>query len=110
AFAGSTFESVARPDIMRWKYSKLLLNLGNAIEALCDPEARFGPLMSVLTDEGEAALRAAGIDFASAEEDAERRGTLLRMRRIDGQRRTGGSTWQSLQRGTGAMETYHLTG
>ncbi|MFI5045350.1 MAG: ketopantoate reductase family protein, partial [Acidimicrobiales bacterium] len=37
AFAGSTFESVARPDIMRWKYSKLLLNLGNAIEALCDP-------------------------------------------------------------------------
>jgi len=110
ALSASTFESVARPDIMRWKYSKLLLNLGNAIEALCEPDARFGPLMSAVLDEGEAALRAAGIDFASAEEDEARRGTLLRMRRIDGQRRTGGSTWQSLQRGTGSIETDYLNG
>ena len=30
----STFESVPRPDIMRWKYRKLIMNLANAVEAL----------------------------------------------------------------------------
>ena len=34
AFRASGFESVARPDIARWKYTKLLLNLGNPIDAL----------------------------------------------------------------------------
>ena len=31
----STFESVPRPRIMAWKNSKLLMNLGNSIEAAC---------------------------------------------------------------------------
>src|SRR5205814_884656 len=35
ALSASTFYSEARPDIMRWKYGKLLMNLGNANEALC---------------------------------------------------------------------------
>jgi 2-dehydropantoate 2-reductase len=35
ALAESTFQSEVRPDIMRWKYGKLLMNLGNANEALC---------------------------------------------------------------------------
>ena len=95
---------------MRWKYSKLLLNLGNAIEALCDPEARLGRLGPMVKDEGVAALRAAGIDFASDEEDVERRGDRLRLKPIDGARRLGGSSWQSLQRGTGAIETDYMNG
>ncbi len=37
ALNASTFESIARPDIMRWKYTKLLMNLGNAAEAVCGP-------------------------------------------------------------------------
>ena len=35
ALRDSRCESVARPDIMRWKYRKLLNNLGNAVQALC---------------------------------------------------------------------------
>ncbi len=35
AFRASGFESLARPDIPRWKYTKLLLNLTNPIDALC---------------------------------------------------------------------------
>jgi 2-dehydropantoate 2-reductase len=31
ALRASRCESVARPDIMRWKYRKLLNNLGNAV-------------------------------------------------------------------------------
>ena len=34
---------MARPDIMRWKYRKLLSNLANAVEALCGPEAALRP-------------------------------------------------------------------
>ncbi len=31
----ATFGSIPRDDIMAWKYRKLLMNLGNAIEAVC---------------------------------------------------------------------------
>ncbi len=33
AIASSHYDSEARPDIMRFKYAKLVLNLGNAISA-----------------------------------------------------------------------------
>ena len=110
AFNASTFEALVRPDIMRWKYSKLLLNLGNAVEAACGPSSALGPLTQLVRDEGVACFRAAGIDFASDEEDAERRGDRLHLRPIAGQRRGGGSTWQSLSRGTGSVETDYLNG
>jgi 2-dehydropantoate 2-reductase len=101
------FEAVARPDIMRWKYAKLLMNLGNVVEAACGPVAGDG-LEAVLRAraEGQAVLAAAGIDAAS---DAERRGALVNMRPVGGERRGGGSTWQSLARG-GSMETPYLNG
>ena len=34
AFERSSFVSQPRPDIARWKYRKLLMNLGNAVQAL----------------------------------------------------------------------------
>ncbi|MBI2170055.1 MAG: ketopantoate reductase family protein [Actinobacteria bacterium] len=110
AFSASTFVSEARPDIMRWKYRKLIMNLGNAAEAVCGPEARIGELGRRATEEGEAALAAAGIDVASIEEDAARRGDLLRIRPAAGQRWKAGSSWQSLARGTGNIEADHLNG
>ncbi|HEX4821489.1 MAG TPA: 2-dehydropantoate 2-reductase [Acidimicrobiales bacterium] len=110
AFSASTYVSEARPDIMRWKHQKLLMNLGNIIEAACGPSARAGELATRARAEGIAVLQAAGIDYASDEEDRERRGELLRMRPIDGQRRGGGSTWQSLARGATSLETDYLNG
>jgi 2-dehydropantoate 2-reductase len=96
---------------MRWKYAKLLMNLANAAEALCgheDPDA--GELARRARSEGAAVLRAAGVDVASREEDRERRGDLLTPRPIGGRPRRGGSSWQSLQRGTGSIETDYLNG
>ena len=110
AFDSSTYVSVPRPDIMRWKYQKLLMNLGNVIEAACGPSGRAGELAARTRAEGVAVLQAAAIDVASDEEDRERRGDLLRMRPIDGQRRGGGSTWQSLARGATSLETDYLNG
>src|SRR5206468_12236552 len=94
AFRASTFDAEARPDMLRWKYAKLLTNLGNAVEAVCGPEARRGPLTKLAREEGVACLVAAGIDFASEEEDRARRGDLLHVRPIAGRRRPGGSSWQ----------------
>lgn len=110
AFNDSTFASETRPDVMRWKYRKLLTNLGNAVEALCGPQARRGRSGELAEQEGLACLDAAGIAVASRQEDAERRGDLLELRPVAGQARQGGSSWQSLARGTGTIETDTLNG
>ena len=106
----TTFQSVARTDIMRWKYRKLLMNLANAVEALCGPEGRFSPLAKEAQREGKAALAAAGIAVASAEEDRERRGDYLQLATTTSGQWRGGSSWQSLARGAGSIEAQYLNG
>jgi 2-dehydropantoate 2-reductase len=110
AFSASTFESVPRDDVMRWKYTKLLMNLGNAVEALCAPSPAAGALAARLRAEGVACLEAAGIAFASEAEDRDRRADKLSIRPIGGARRGGGSSWQSLARGAGSIESDYLNG
>jgi 2-dehydropantoate 2-reductase len=110
ALAASTFSSEPRPDIMRWKYRKLLNNLGNAIDALCGPEARGGRLLELTGAEGDACLDAAGIERVSREEDAERRGDLFQWGGEAARSRAGSSSWQSLARGQGSIEADYLNG
>ena len=95
---------------MRWKYCKLLMNLANSIEATVAPDPRVEELVGRVRAEGEACLRAAGIDFASAEEDRARRGDLVQQQPVNGAFRGGGSSWQSLARGTGSVEADYLNG
>jgi 2-dehydropantoate 2-reductase len=104
------FQSVAREDIMRWKYRKLLMNLANAVEALCGPEGRSSPLADAARREGSEVLEAAGIDVASAEEDRERRADNLRIASTSSGQWRGGSSWQSLARGAGSIEAEFLNG
>jgi len=110
ALAASTFDSVPRADIMRWKYTKLLMNLANAVEGLCGGGDAAAELSRRARSEGAAVLRAAGIDAASRDEDRERRGTLMNVRPIAGAVRGGGSSWQSLRRATGSIESDYLNG
>jgi 2-dehydropantoate 2-reductase len=110
ALNASTFDSVAREDISRWKWGKLMMNLGNAVEAVCGRETRGGTLTQLVRDEGVAVLAAARINYVEHEEDATRRGDLLSDRPIAGKERGGGSSWQSLTRETGSIETDYLTG
>ena len=72
AFASATFDSVPRDDIMRWKYHKLLNNLGNAVDALCGSDADTGAVVRRARAEGVAVLAAAGIDAVTSEEDTVR--------------------------------------
>lgn len=110
AFRDATFASEARPDIMRLKYTKLLMNLANAAEASFAPSDARNTVAQQVRQEGASVLRAAGIDFASNEEDAALRGDTLRIRPIGSERRGGGSSWQSLERRTGRVESDYLNG
>jgi 2-dehydropantoate 2-reductase len=108
-FRAAGFESVPRPDIMAWKHRKLLMNLGNGIDALCPPSAAADDLEDRARSEGEAVLVAAGVPLVSAEADLARRGDILRPRPT-GQPPRGGSTWQSISRASGSVEIDHLAG
>ncbi len=54
ALAESGFSSVSRPDIMRFKYAKLLSNLGNAVDAICEPGPAAEELTELAQEEGRA--------------------------------------------------------
>lgn len=99
------------PDAMRWKYAKLLGNLGNAVQAASRPDDDARPLYGRLREEAIACYRAAGIEWATDEEKAERRKAMSRPASSEGGRiRGGGSSWQSLARGQGSIESDFLNG
>ncbi|WP_405829406.1 ketopantoate reductase family protein [Streptomyces sp. NBC_01176] len=108
----SRFEAPVVPDVGRWQYAKLLGNLANAIEAVSGPlTSEEGlELVARVRAEGEAALAAAGIAYASEEEQQRVRGDRIRLRPFDGAPRRGGSSWQSLDRATGTIEADYLNG
>jgi 2-dehydropantoate 2-reductase len=116
ALSASNFVSRAAPDVMRWKYAKLLRNLGNAIEALCghdldaDDMAVVRDLDATLRAEAEACFVAAGIDWTSDAEWVARRGEQVQHAPVEGRPRSGGSSWQSLARGLGSIEADYLNG
>lgn len=112
ALEKSRFEAPVVPDVTRWQYAKLLGNLVNAIEAVAGPLGGEEGLALYrrVRAEGAAVLDAAGIAYASAEEEKEARGDKIRLVEIDGTPRGGGSSWQSLNRGTGTIEADYLNG
>ena len=71
AFRSASFYAEARGDIMRWKYRKLLSNLGNAVDALCGRAARGTGIVSQARREATACFRAAGIGYVSDEDEAD---------------------------------------
>ena len=102
--------SEARCDIMRWKHRKLVMNLGNAVQAVCGSRDGVDELRDLIRSEAAVALDAAGIEPISEAEDADRRGDILRVGEISERPRTGGSSWQSLERRTGSIESDYLNG
>jgi 2-dehydropantoate 2-reductase len=60
--------------------------------------------------EALAVFAAAGIGYASEEEITAARGDQVRVSEVNGSTRAGGSSWQSLSRGTGTIEADFLNG
>lgn len=106
----------AEPDeaVMRWKYAKLLMNLNNALQAatgLRPEEADVARDISRrLKHEALACFEAAGIQCAGVEDMRRRHEGVYGLGEVPGYPRGGGSTWQSLERGTGNVETDYLNG
>ncbi|WP_201300045.1 ketopantoate reductase family protein [Nocardioides sp. AX2bis] len=101
------FESEERAAVTAWKRRKLLMNLGNGVDAAVVPGDDADELVRRARAEGEALFVALGLPCTSAAEDRLRRGDLIRRR--DDVDDDGGSTWQSLTRGT-ASEIDYLAG
>ena len=115
ALAASSFSSrVPVPTSCGCKYAKLLLNLGNAVERAVRGRRRRRRRADRAgrATEGRAALTAAGIEHRGRR--GHRRLTArwerLGVQPIDGRQRAGSSSWQSLARGTGTIETDYLNG
>jgi 2-dehydropantoate 2-reductase len=98
-------------DVAPWKYNKLLSNLANAAGALSADGADLTQVVAALRAEGEHVLRDAGIEFVSFEISTAARADGPTPRPVPG-RNTGpsNSTWQSLSRNTGNVETDFFNG
>ncbi|MFI9785320.1 ketopantoate reductase family protein [Kitasatospora sp. NPDC051984] len=108
----SFFDAPVTDRVMEWKYAKLLGNLGNALEAVAGPidgELREQVWQRVQA-EGRAVLAAAGITHPSSDEQRATRADRVTLVPLNGEQRGGGSSWQSLMRGTGDIEADWLNG
>jgi 2-dehydropantoate 2-reductase len=98
-------------DVAPWKYNKLLSNLGNAVAALCAESADPGALVAAVRREGKNVLRHAAIEFVPLEVSTAARVDGPTIRPIPGwEAGPSNSTWQSLSRNTGNVETDFLNG
>lgn len=110
ALTRSNFVARADAAIMRMKYAKLLMNLGNALQAACGSITAGRHVIRQAKDEALACYRAAAIDCAGREEFQARFLGQITEAPIHGKRRGGGSSWQSLERGSGSIEADYLNG
>lgn len=97
-------------DVMAWKYRKLLGNLGNAFNALAGRGDGLDRLAAQAQDEGRRVLEAARVPVTPDEVEAEARAAGPRFGQIPGASHVGSSSWQSLARGHGDIETDFLNG
>jgi len=107
----ANYEVPLPADVMAWKYRKLISNLGNVFQALVHGNGDAGPLGARAEAEAREVLDAAGIACTSDEDERAAREAGFSMHAVPGvPDDVGGSTWQSLTRGTGNVETDYLNG
>ncbi|MCV7103305.1 ketopantoate reductase family protein [Mycobacterium palustre] len=98
-------------DVAPWKYNKLLSNLGNAVGALSAEPSEAAEVVAAVRSEGEKVLRCAGIEFVPFETSTAARADGPTIRPVPGWHDgPSNSTWQSLSRNTGDVETDFLNG
>jgi 2-dehydropantoate 2-reductase len=105
------FHVKVTPDVMPYKWGKLMTNLGNAIGAITNagyPEQRF--IMEAVRKEAAALLAEAGISWISEEELGREWSEFLEKPRAVSKSEGQSSTWQSLYRKQGSVETEFLNG
>ena len=111
-WTGAGFTAVPRDDVMRWKYRKLVDNVGNCVQAMLGPQR--GPGADRGRGQGGGAR---GAPTRRRCRDRRRRrgrrpgrGFRVRPPYRASPHELGGSSWQSLARGTGNIESDYLNG
>ncbi len=110
AMDSAGFAAFPLEQVMPSKYGKLRENLGNVIEAAVGHGARTAAMMRPVQTEADEVYAAAGIEPVAIGNADPRRKGLMEMGPVEGVARTGGSSVQSLKRGTGSIETDYLNG
>jgi 2-dehydropantoate 2-reductase len=111
-FRSANFGVFVLEDVMHSKYGKLLSNLGNVLEAALGPDTDRKALHGKAQAEAEAVYRSAGIAWMAVglgTSDLRREG-MMEMRPVAGAPRFGGSSTQSVLRGSPSIETDYLNG
>jgi 2-dehydropantoate 2-reductase len=97
-------------DVIPYKWGKLILNLSNAPEAITDSKDGAVDIISQAAEhEAEMLLDKAGIRWVASKDVEEQWPEITKVRgrvKIE----AGDSTWQSLTRGTGTIETEFING
>lgn len=109
-WTAANFEMPLPADVMAWKYRKLISNIGNVFQALVNRNGDWRPLAEQAEAEARQVLDAADIAYTNDEDERAAREAGFTMRPVPGVSDPGGSTWQSLTRGTGNVETDFLNG
>lgn len=105
------FAVLVVPDVMRYKWGKLIGNLGNAVGAITDArDAAAEMVAEAARAEARAILARAGVDWLPQERLREEWSGLERPVRGRVDIRAYSSTWQSLARGVGTAEVEYLNG
>ena len=105
------FHVKVTPEVVPYKWGKLMINLANAIGAITN--VRGGgvrPIIRAVQEEAEEILAAAGINWISAEELAREWPEIAERPRAWLDTEAQSSTWQSLARRQGTVETSFLNG
>lgn len=113
ALRSAGFGVLVTADVMPFKWGKLLTNLANVVSAITGAErgdADQARIVQAAREEGANLLRQAGLRWLSSDALAEACPELKQPPRavVPGESRN--STWQSLARGQGAVETEFLNG
>ena len=108
----ATFDIALPADVMAWKHRKLISNIANVVDALVDDPRAARSVVTAADAEARAVLAAARIPVVDDETEAAARAQGFTVEPVPGleDARLGSSTWQSLSRGTGSVETDYLNG
>lgn len=110
ALLGASIEAFVSSDVMAGKFGKLLMNLGNVMQAALEVPEVPPELARLVRAEGARALEAAGIRWVDIMNDNPAKHELIRQKAVDGVENVGWSTRQSLVRGANSIETDYLNG
>jgi 2-dehydropantoate 2-reductase len=110
ALREASYEARTHPEVMAPKARKLLGNLGNALAAITDGRGDGGPYMAEVRREGERCLEAEGHPLEGEASFRERCHARRGETEMPEGMRNLGSSWQSLMRRQGSIETDFLNG